>query len=56
MIPLLSKFPDYRIEIYDRWGAKVYDYSNNGRSTREWWDGYSDGEMTINFCERDKYQ
>ena len=52
IIPLLSKYPDYRVEVFDRWGAKVYDYSNNGRANREWWDGYSDGKMTVDKKEK----
>ena len=26
----------------------VFDYNNNGRSQPEWWDGFSNGRMTIN--------
>ncbi|MDY7395984.1 gliding motility-associated C-terminal domain-containing protein, partial [Aureibaculum sp. 2210JD6-5] len=47
IVPLLSKYPNFRIEIYDRWGAKVYDYSNESRTPVEWWDGFSDGKITI---------
>ena len=48
IIPLLTRFPDFRIEIYDRWGTRVYNYSNNNRTVPLWWDGYSDGRLTIN--------
>ncbi|QCX37144.1 DUF11 domain-containing protein [Aureibaculum algae] len=47
IVPLLSRYPNFRIEIFDRWGAKVYDYSNKGKTPVEWWDGYSDGKITI---------
>jgi len=47
VVPALSKFPNFTMEIYDRWGNIVYDYSNNGRARPLWWDGYSRGRLTI---------
>ena len=49
IIPLLYSYPDFSIEIFDRWGSRVYNYSNNGRTGDEikWWDGFSTGRMTI---------
>ncbi|NLP57153.1 Ig-like domain-containing protein [Lutibacter sp. B1] len=43
-------FPDYKIEIYNRWGNIVFDYKHNGDSSSKpiWWDGRSNGRMTIN--------
>ena len=49
IIPLLTGYPDFRLEIYDRWGNRVHNYENNGRSSNEirWWDGYSSGRLTL---------
>jgi gliding motility-associated-like protein len=40
-------YPDFTLEIYNRWGNIVYDYSNNGSATPQWWDGISGGRVTI---------
>ncbi len=47
IIPLVSKFPNFRLEVYDRWGTRVFDYSNNNRPVPQWWDGFSRGRLTI---------
>ena len=49
IIPAVADAPNFSIEIYDRWGNIVYDYKNEGRTGNaiQWWDGYSDGRMTI---------
>lgn len=41
-------YPNFKLEIYTRWGNKVYDYSNNGSTTPTWWNGYSNGNLTLN--------
>ena len=48
VIPLLSKYPNFKLEIFNRWGNKVYDYDNAGNPNPEWWDGYSTGRLTLN--------
>ncbi len=40
-------FPNFEMEIFNRWGNKVYTYNNEGRSEPLWWDGYSDGRLTV---------
>lgn len=35
----LLKFLDFKIQIFDRWGSEVYDYSNQGNPSPVWWDG-----------------
>lgn len=54
VIPYVSQFPNYTIEIYNRWGTMVYKYANKGASPISgWWDGvantglvvYKDGEV-----------
>ena len=52
IIPLLTRYPNFRLEIYDRWGTRVYDYKNNGRAQPIWWDGFSQGRLTIKEGER----
>jgi gliding motility-associated-like protein len=49
IIPTVANVPNFSIEIYDRWGNIVYDYKNEGRtgSAIKWWDGYSEGRMTL---------
>lgn len=40
----MEDYPNFKIEIFDRWGSKVYSYSNNGSLNPEWWDGKKDGK------------
>lgn len=47
-IPALLQYPNFKLEIFNRWGNKVHDYSNNGNVNPIWWDGYSDGRLTLN--------
>jgi len=46
-IPGLDQYPNFRLDIVNRWGSKVYSYSNNGSLSPEWWDGYSNESMTV---------
>ena len=43
-------YPDYQIEIYNRYGNVVFDYAHSGdsNSSPTLWDGRSTGRMTIN--------
>jgi gliding motility-associated-like protein len=43
VIPGLAQYPDFTLEVYDRWGNIVFDYKNAGRTTPDWWDGISNG-------------
>ena len=52
IIPLLSKYPNFNLEIFDRWGQKVHEYRNNGKGLPDWWDGYSTGKMTMDEEEK----
>ncbi len=40
----LEDYPDFSLEIFDRWGSKVYEYHNNGELSPEWWDGTHNGK------------
>ncbi|WDF66362.1 gliding motility-associated C-terminal domain-containing protein [Flavobacterium sp. KACC 22763] len=47
----LDNFPDNTLEIYNRWGVKVYDAKGYNESDRMF-AGYSDGRATINRGEK----
>jgi gliding motility-associated-like protein len=51
VIPALANYPNFAIEIYNRYGNQVYDYKNNGRANPIWWDGFSTGRLTLNKSE-----
>ncbi|SDX96571.1 gliding motility-associated C-terminal domain-containing protein, partial [Lutibacter oricola] len=42
-------YPEYEIQIFNRYGNVVFDYKHNGNpsSTPKWWDGRSSGRMTL---------
>jgi len=46
--------PNFSMEIRNRYGNIVYQYRHNGDIQKEpvWWDGYSNGRMTINQGEK----
>lgn len=43
-------YPNFRYEIFNRWGEKIYEYTHNGDPNTEpdWWDGRSNAGKTIN--------
>jgi gliding motility-associated-like protein len=47
---LVNLYPNFKLEIYDRYGNIVYDYTHNGDkdADAEWWDGISTGRWTLN--------
>ncbi len=47
LVPGLIETPDFKMEVFDRWGNSVYKYNNNGSSNPVWWDGRSTGNMTL---------
>jgi gliding motility-associated-like protein/uncharacterized repeat protein (TIGR01451 family) len=51
-ITCIEKYPDARIEVYNRWGNLVYQKNNYGNidvhgPTDAWWDGYSTNKWTL---------
>jgi uncharacterized repeat protein (TIGR01451 family)/gliding motility-associated-like protein len=46
---LEALYPNYSMEIFNRWGSQVYEYSHNGNPSTEprWWNGISDGKWNI---------
>jgi len=43
-------YPNYNIQIFNRWGNTVFEYTHDGNESNKpiWWDGKSNGRMTIN--------
>ena len=35
----LYAYPNFKMQIFDRWGSQVYDYKNEGRTQPIWWNG-----------------
>lgn len=50
IIDNIQKYPNNRVEIYNRWGVKVFEttqYDPNGDGSSNVFAGYSDGKVTI---------
>ncbi|APA93673.1 MULTISPECIES: gliding motility-associated C-terminal domain-containing protein [Myroides] len=50
IIDNIQKYPNNRVEIYNRWGVKVFEttqYDPNGDGSSNVFAGYSDGKITI---------
>lgn len=47
----IDKYPDNTVEIYNRWGVKVYDAKSYNESDNVF-KGYSDGRSTVNRGEK----
>ncbi|MEE9349075.1 MAG: gliding motility-associated C-terminal domain-containing protein [Flavobacteriaceae bacterium] len=41
-IRALYDYPNFKLQIFDRWGSLIRDYSNNGNSSPTWWNGEID--------------
>ena len=39
----LLQYLDFKLQIFDRWGSEVYNYSNNGNPSPVWWNGTMNG-------------
>jgi gliding motility-associated-like protein len=51
LIEGIKDFPDNSVEIYNRWGVKVYDAKSYNESDNMF-RGYSDGRVTVNRGEK----
>jgi gliding motility-associated-like protein len=51
LIKGIAKYPDNEVEIYNRWGVKVYDAKGYNESDKMF-RGYSDGRATMNRGEK----
>jgi uncharacterized repeat protein (TIGR01451 family)/gliding motility-associated-like protein len=42
-------YPNFGMQIFNRWGNQVYEYTHGGNPRIEprWWNGFSDGKMNI---------
>ena len=48
VIPGLAEaYPNFKMKVYNRYGNIVYNYQNNGKKVPNWWDGKSQGRLTI---------
>ncbi|WP_440881352.1 gliding motility-associated C-terminal domain-containing protein [Tenacibaculum sp. C7A-26P2] len=47
IIPFLSKYPDFSIEIFNELGIRAYNYINNGRKKPIWWNGYANTNLIV---------
>ena len=47
VIPLLSEYPGFTMQVYNRYGRKVYKYDNNNRTLPLWWNGYANVSLTF---------
>lgn len=50
IIDNIRKYPNNRVEIYNRWGVRVFETTNydfNGDGSANVFNGYSDGKITV---------
>lgn len=50
IIDNINKYPNNRVEIYNRWGTKVYEttqYDSKGDGSMNVFKGYSEGKITV---------
>ncbi|MBB1150102.1 gliding motility-associated C-terminal domain-containing protein [Myroides sp. NP-2] len=50
IIDNIKKYPNNRVEVYNRWGVKVYEttgYDPNGDGSTNVFNGYSGGKITV---------
>lgn len=40
----IEDYPNFKLQIYDRWGSEMYNYNNNGRINPIWWNGNYNGK------------
>jgi gliding motility-associated-like protein len=43
----LVDFPNFKLNIFDRWGSELYTYTNNGSLSPIWWDGTNNGKPVV---------
>jgi len=47
IVPALSTYMNFEMEVYNRQGNKVYEYKRNGALKPDWWDGRSSGQLNL---------
>ena len=47
VIPFLRNHSNFTMEIYNRYGRKIYRYSNEGKKRPNWWNGYSSTSLVF---------
>ncbi|MEE9349505.1 MAG: gliding motility-associated C-terminal domain-containing protein, partial [Flavobacteriaceae bacterium] len=48
IIPSVEGYPNFTLEVYNRYGNVVYEYQNQGSTNPKWWNGFSNGRWTLN--------
>jgi gliding motility-associated-like protein len=43
----LVDFPNFKLNIFDRWGSELYTYTNKGSLSPIWWDGTNNGKPVV---------
>lgn len=41
---IVDEYPNFRLQIFNRLGNEIYNYSNNGNQNPVWWDGNYKGK------------
>lgn len=55
LVDNINRYPNNKVEIYNRWGVKVYDtknYDSTGDGSMNVFTGYSEGHVTVNDKEK----
>ena len=39
VVPALSEYLHFEMEIFTRWGNRVFHFKRNGEASPDWWDG-----------------
>ncbi len=47
VIPALSTYMNFEMQVFNRQGNLVYEYKRNGALNSEWWDGRSSGQLNL---------
>ncbi|MGI9530677.1 gliding motility-associated C-terminal domain-containing protein [Lutimonas sp.] len=47
VIPALSTYMDFEMQVFNRQGNLVYEYKRGGALSPEWWDGRSSGQLNL---------
>jgi gliding motility-associated-like protein len=50
ILGITSKYPNFKIQVYNRWGTLVYEYQHNGNrmSEPQWWNGDANKNSALN--------
>ena len=43
----IEDYPNFILNIVDRWGGKIFSYKNQGKINPDWWDGTYKGQPAV---------